>query len=701
VRYDPLSTASGPELFPRAGDADAIIHVPASASFYEAAIEGLTLLDEQILSSSPDFPRLYESGVVYRKEAKDTWRHADDVLCSGWGDCEDLASWRVAELRVSGEDPDSYVYVYQSGPHRYHAVVARGDGRIEDPSLILGMQVSPERRKKLPKFVGQGEGRFPSTTRQFGACPRALELSGAGEDRLQSCAGRETVGDGAGGWWDDLTSVVRKVVDPDAAAATAAAYAAFQPTADQLRAAGNSRDQAFVLFGPGQRVDRARAVYGASPANWPAWAMSGEEGVGFGWGSFNPMRAVRAAESAASRLNPMRVLPFGGVVRSAMSAPFGALRAAESAAGRLNPLNFLQHNNPQSEPPTIPDDSTATPEDATMGNERGDRMCSANRNHGETIGDASSPMLAPAAVGQHRCSMNCPHFAADWRRAVQSAIQGDVGDPTNPDDSDYDPSQDPNYDPTQDPNSSQYQDPNALPQQGGGGPSTGQKVGRAFGAAANAVYQPIKWGAQIAYQPIRLASKILSTGATVAKGATNLAMLPLKGVSKLFSLFGEEDFRGLPRPSPALLRVEEDEDYEDGDEEVITREDLFSSPHFEEAEDEDFLDIAELAPMSQRMRFTTAEVAPGIWGGRVMIPRADEPGRAFTMYTSPSRSEREAAERMRNLAIQAAENPGLQLAVSPAALITMAAIKAGDMASGSGKVASVLRNVGKFIRIEG
>ena len=56
---------------------------------------------------------------------------------------------------------------------------------------------------------------------------------------------------------------------------------------------------------------------------------------------------------------------------------------------------------------------------------------------------------------------------------------------------------------------------------------------------------------------------------------------------------------------------------------------------------------------------------------------------------------------MRNLAIQAADNPGLQLAVSPAALITMAAIKAGDMASGSGKVASVLRNVGKFIRIEG
>jgi hypothetical protein len=163
MRFQPLqSIARGAELAPRGGDSTAVIHIPTSASFYQAAIEGLASLDEEILAVA-DFPPLYESGVHYRKELPDTWRHIDDVFATGWGDCEDLAAWRVAELRHSGVDPDAHVYVYRSGPRRYHAVVARGDGRIEDPSLKLGMQVSAERRAKMPRYEGQTEGyRDPS-----------------------------------------------------------------------------------------------------------------------------------------------------------------------------------------------------------------------------------------------------------------------------------------------------------------------------------------------------------------------------------------------------------------------------------------------------------------------------------------------------------------------------------------------------------
>jgi hypothetical protein len=84
-------------------------------------------------------PPLYESGVVYKDEPRDVWRHAVDVLGEKWGDCEDLAAYRAAELRVSGEDPDAAVTVYQSGPGRYHAVVARSGGVLEDPSRALGM----------------------------------------------------------------------------------------------------------------------------------------------------------------------------------------------------------------------------------------------------------------------------------------------------------------------------------------------------------------------------------------------------------------------------------------------------------------------------------------------------------------------------------------------------------------------------------
>jgi hypothetical protein len=55
----------------------------------------------------------------------------------GGGDCEDLATWRAAELRAVGEP--ARVIVYRSAPSVLHAVVRRGDGRIEDPSRRLGM----------------------------------------------------------------------------------------------------------------------------------------------------------------------------------------------------------------------------------------------------------------------------------------------------------------------------------------------------------------------------------------------------------------------------------------------------------------------------------------------------------------------------------------------------------------------------------
>jgi hypothetical protein len=119
---------------------------------YEAALEGLTALNQQLLGTF-EMPPIYDAAVRYRKESRDVWRHAMDVARSGWGDCEDLASWRVAELRNSGEDPAAAVHVYRSARRRYHAVVARGDGSIEDPSYILGMKVPPGWRPL--RYVGE------------------------------------------------------------------------------------------------------------------------------------------------------------------------------------------------------------------------------------------------------------------------------------------------------------------------------------------------------------------------------------------------------------------------------------------------------------------------------------------------------------------------------------------------------------------
>lgn len=130
----------------------ALFQVPARAAAFNASLEGLTRLNEHILQGAA-MPPLYSAGVVYRKEPREVWRHAADVYAEGWGDCEDLAAWRAAELRTTGQDPRAAVVTYKSGPKRYHAVVARGSGAIEDPSRVLGMRAptaAPATVRDLP-----------------------------------------------------------------------------------------------------------------------------------------------------------------------------------------------------------------------------------------------------------------------------------------------------------------------------------------------------------------------------------------------------------------------------------------------------------------------------------------------------------------------------------------------------------------------
>ncbi len=141
----PAARASVADLDPLAGEGTATIHIPTSGQAYDAALEGLTRLDETIIEAGK-VPPLYETGARYKTEPRETWRHALDVATEKWGDCEDLAAYRAAELRVNGEDPGAAVCTYRTGPKRYHAVVRRGDGTIEDPSAALGMPIPANRR---------------------------------------------------------------------------------------------------------------------------------------------------------------------------------------------------------------------------------------------------------------------------------------------------------------------------------------------------------------------------------------------------------------------------------------------------------------------------------------------------------------------------------------------------------------------------
>jgi hypothetical protein len=141
------------------------LEVPTSPGTYSAALEGLTGVNEILLRRNPSLPSLYGSGARWEIREQDPtdkrWRYAPEVAIEGWGDCQALSTYRAAELRVSGEDPQARVRVYPTGPDTFHAVVARGNGLVEDPSVILGMDPirgAPMTTSQLPMVAGIREG---------------------------------------------------------------------------------------------------------------------------------------------------------------------------------------------------------------------------------------------------------------------------------------------------------------------------------------------------------------------------------------------------------------------------------------------------------------------------------------------------------------------------------------------------------------
>lgn len=87
------------------------------------------------------YPDLYKSGIRYKKEPKipgrfERWQTIKDMMRSGWGDCEDLASARVAQLRMMGVRAVPWLKKHGG---TWHVVVRYPNGKFEDPSKILGM----------------------------------------------------------------------------------------------------------------------------------------------------------------------------------------------------------------------------------------------------------------------------------------------------------------------------------------------------------------------------------------------------------------------------------------------------------------------------------------------------------------------------------------------------------------------------------
>jgi len=106
-----------------------------------AALEALALISERRIKAGRVRAGLYESGVRYRREPRgeEKWLAADEVLKAGYGDCEDLVAWRVAELRARGERGARPLAYQTRRPGVVHCIVVRANGQREDPSRLLGM----------------------------------------------------------------------------------------------------------------------------------------------------------------------------------------------------------------------------------------------------------------------------------------------------------------------------------------------------------------------------------------------------------------------------------------------------------------------------------------------------------------------------------------------------------------------------------
>ena len=128
-----------------------------SPSVVNAALEAVTRLDEQLIRSgqSPTASQLVEQGARWKPEppGDECFDHGGTIATRGWGDCDDWAPLRAAELRVKGLDPGASAIVIPSGPGTYHAVVQRSDGTLDDPSIAAGMKPL-----KHGRVEGPGDG---------------------------------------------------------------------------------------------------------------------------------------------------------------------------------------------------------------------------------------------------------------------------------------------------------------------------------------------------------------------------------------------------------------------------------------------------------------------------------------------------------------------------------------------------------------
>lgn len=106
-------------------------------------MDALAKVNVTFLKANPSTPPLYQAPIRYFFDPRepDPWQDIPTTLKKGYGDCEDLACWRMAEYRVKGIDARPLIrWKKRDGKYVYHALLRLPDGRTEDPSIAMGMR---------------------------------------------------------------------------------------------------------------------------------------------------------------------------------------------------------------------------------------------------------------------------------------------------------------------------------------------------------------------------------------------------------------------------------------------------------------------------------------------------------------------------------------------------------------------------------
>ena len=125
-----------------------------SEALIQDALVLLMKTNIRYLKSNPNTPELYKSGVRYKEElpGEEDWQDIPTSLQLRRADCEDLSTWRAAEVNVKYGIPAYPIFSHRILPNGniiYHIRVQYPpskrfpNGHIEDPSIILGMRVPP------------------------------------------------------------------------------------------------------------------------------------------------------------------------------------------------------------------------------------------------------------------------------------------------------------------------------------------------------------------------------------------------------------------------------------------------------------------------------------------------------------------------------------------------------------------------------